>query len=339
MLPAGSDDTVTYIASYKEAGDDRETVAQASVLVRQVLNSPSKSDDLPTQAKRVLVPHVCGAFLWPYSGYPHPLNRPEPIVDQSGPYNAQNGDSFLNRLILAGTAPTSAVAEYLAAGEQIARRAERLMELHMHAQRERDTVCDLPAADHIAARFRTENLFRSADHLEPAMSAWLASEVFSRMGADPAAIVRLVAKPPDEYRPTETSIHPAVARHFGLTYAPPDRRYRFFDEGCFGFAESTRRYMRYEWNPLLAEGLSLLRQKKTSLAVIKLEAAVATSRRSSIGRIALARALAQTNRLNEAVEYAYQAVAIEPDNESYVKLLLQFADGMRRQAVPPVLAG
>ena len=80
---------------------------------------------------------------------------------------------------------------------------------------------------------------------------------------------------------TETPIHPAIAHHFGLTYAPPDRQYRFFDEGGFTFVEYVGRYMRYEWNAPLAEGLSLLRQNQIELAVAQLEKALPTAPRSA----------------------------------------------------------
>ena len=337
LLPADGDHDVKYVASYKDAtADARKAVADATTVVQQVLTFVPRIGDLATSAMVVLVPHASATFLWPYAGSPHPLNRPETALGQTGPYKSQTGDSFLNRMIATGTAPATAVAAYLAADLPTVRRAERMMELHLQKQRERDAVCGIHVADRIEAQFRSTRLFRSPDHPEPAMTAWIASEVFARMDADAADIARLVTAPPDVFPATETPIHPAVARHFGLDYAPPNRRYRFFDEGGFTFTEYADRYMRYDWNAALAEGMHLLRQKQTHLAVSTLEAAVAASPRSAIARMALAEAFARLGRLKDAVEYACQAVEIEPENESFVKRRRQFVDSLQRQAPAPI---
>jgi tetratricopeptide (TPR) repeat protein len=152
------------------------------------------------------------------------------------------------------------------------------------------------------------------------------------MGEHPAAISRLIASKPDALPATETPIHPAVVRHFGLTYAPPDRRYRYFHEGGFTFVEYVGRYMRYEWNALLAEGLSLLGKKQIDLAVTKLEKALSTDQRSVIGRMALVEALARLGRLQDALQYACQAVEIEPENGAIIQRLLQLSDSLRLHA-------
>ena len=332
LVPPGSDHDVTYIASYKDATDDaRRVVARATVVVQQVLNFVPRIGDLATNAKVHLVPHASAAFLWPHAGNPHPLNRPEPVIEQSGPYNAELGDSFLNRLIAAGTPPSVAVAKYLAAGDATVGRAERMMELHLQNQRERDAVCDIRIADRTEALLQTTRLFRSPNHPEPAMASWIAGEVFARMGEHPAAVARLIDSQIDALPATETPIHPAVVRHFGLTYAPPNRRYRYFEEGGFTFIEYVGRYMRYEWNTRLAESLSLLRQQPTDLAIAALEAALPAAPRSAIGRTALVEILAQRGRLQDAIEYACQAVTIEPDNGFFLKRLLQLSDSLLLQ--------
>jgi len=339
LLPPDSDHKVTYIASYNDATDeDRRAMSNATTVVQQVLNFVPRIGDLVTNATVHLVPHASAAFLWPFGGTAHPSNRPA-IIEQSGPYNGELGDSFLNRMLLAGESPENALTEYLAADTVTVRRAERMMELHLQKQRERDAACDILVADRIEAQLSSAGLFRSPNHPEPAFAAWLASEVFARMGEHPAAIARLVAGQPDALPATETPIHPAVARHFGLAYAPPNRRYRFFDEGRFTFTEYVGRYMRYEWNEPLAEGMHLLWQKQPELALTKLEKALPMAPRSAIGRMAVAEILARQARLKDAVEYACQAVEIEPDNEGFVNRLSQLSDQLRPQAPTSVEAG
>jgi hypothetical protein len=340
LLPQDSDHDVTYIASYNDATEeDRRAVANATAVVQQVLNFVPRIGDLATSAKVYLVPHASAAFLWPFGGTAHPLNQPEPTIEQSGPYNAELGDSFLNRMILAGASPESAVAGYLAADVVTVRRAERMMELHLQQQRNRDAACDIPIADRIEAQLSSTRLFRSPNHPEPAFAAWIAGEVFARMGEQPAAIARLIASQPDVLPATETPIHPAVVRHFGLADAQPDRRYRYFDEGGFTFTEYVGRYMRYEWNAPLAEGMHLLWLKQTDLAVAKLEMAIPTAPRSAIARMAAAEILARLGRLKDAVEYACQAVEIESENQAFIKRLWQLSEQLRVQLSRSVAAG
>ncbi|WP_428492541.1 WcbI family polysaccharide biosynthesis putative acetyltransferase [Rhodopila sp.] len=333
VLPAGSDHIVTYIASYNDATPSAmQAVADATAVVQQVLISASRIGELPTHGKVYLVPHVSAAFLWPYAGTPHPLNRPEPVLEPSGPYNAELGDGFLNRKIAAGVAPNIAIADYLTAEASIIKRAERMMELHLQKQRDRDEACGIPIAARISEHLSTRQ-FRSRNHPEPSMSTWIAGEVFTRMGEDPAAIARLIASQPDVFPPTETPIHPAVARHFGLFSALPERQYRFFEEGSFTFIEYADRYMRYDWNALLAEALYVMRQQRTDSALAKLKLALSTAPRSTIARLAFAEASAQLGQLEDAIDYAYQAIKIEPDGV-LVKRLVQLSDQwkLRRSA-------
>ena len=332
-VSVGSDHEVIYVASYKDATDDaRRAIADATVLVQQVLDFAPRIGDLPTRAKVHLVPLITAAFLWPYTGNPHPLNRPEPTIEQSGPYNAELGDSFLNRMIAAGTPPDQAVAEYLAADVPAVRRIDRMLELLLEKQRDRDAACGFQVADHIGAQFRTTQLFRSANHPAMGLSLWFAAEAFARIGVDDDAIARLTTNPPNVFPTTETPIHPAVARHFGLTYASPQRRYKYFDEGDFTFEEYAHRYMRYEWNALLAEGIDLLRRQQIAAGAAKLERALPDAPRSAVARMALADALETVGRFPEAVEYACQAVDLQPGNARFAQRLRQFSEhGQRRE--------
>jgi hypothetical protein len=346
IRPDLRDADVTYVPSYEEANEaDRRRIAEAGVLVQQVVDFAPRIGDLPTRGRVHLVPHATAAFLWPYGGTPHPRNRPEPTLDLSGPYPAELGDSFLNKAIAAGMAPDAAVTSYLATDVPQVRRIDRLRELHMAKQRDRDQACGIPVADRIESQFQTTCLFRTANHPEPPMMLWLAAEVFARMGEPPAALALLESGAPEVMPPSEMPIHPAVAEHFGLGWATAERRYRFFDEGGFTFSEYAGRYMRYEWNALLAEGMHLLWKRETRAGVEVLKRAVPSAPRSAVARMALADALESVGDVKAAVDYAYQAVAIEPDNEHYARRLMQISDTrLRRDAewgagVQPSVAG
>ena len=107
---------LTDVAAYQNASDEeRRKIAEADVLVSQVLDFVPRIGDLETRATVQLVPHVTAAFLWPHTGSPHPRNAPAPLLDASGPYPAEIGDSFPERGGTAEKVPADeAVARYLA---------------------------------------------------------------------------------------------------------------------------------------------------------------------------------------------------------------------------------
>lgn len=94
-VAAPPEDEVVYLASYQAAdAAQRARVAQADVLLRQVLDFAPVVGELETSAKVHLVPHIGAAFLWPCTGSAHPRNAPAPFLDESGPYPAELGDFF-----------------------------------------------------------------------------------------------------------------------------------------------------------------------------------------------------------------------------------------------------
>ena len=291
-----------HVQSYRSATDEgRAAVAGADALVRQVLDFAPAVGDLATTAETLLVPHTTLAFLWPYSGQPHPRNQPAPILDENGPYPGEFGDSFLNRLLLQEVPPDEAARRYLETDVAQVRRVDRLMELVLDKQRDRDRICGFGFADAIAGGFRTEPMFRSANQMERGFALAFAREVFGRMGLDGALLDRLDEVAPQHLSPpTEIPIHPSVAAHFGISYAPPNRRYAFFSEGRFEAPAFWERYMRYEWNPALAEALAALRVRDDARAIPL-----------------LIDALARAGRLDEAVVWAAEAVAAEPEIERH----------------------
>jgi tetratricopeptide (TPR) repeat protein len=283
-----------------------------------VLDFAPRIGDLDTAATVHLVPHVTAAFLWPCSGRPHPKNQPHRYSDASGPYNGELGDSYLDRLILDGVPPDEAVARFMEADIAGLRNAERMQEIVLEKQRSRDAMCGYAFADFIDANFRTKKLFRSPNHPEIPLSILLASEVFGRLGVDGKIIEGMQANPPGGlFPPTETPIHPSILRHFGLNFLHVETRYRFFEEGSFTCAEFAKRYMQYEWNPLLGEGYELARNGQRDAAIEVFRRAVQRSPRSAAGRASLSDLLATRGELDEAVILAVEAHALEPQNAHY----------------------
>lgn len=318
-----SSDVVTYLPSYRDANaGQRRIIADADVLVQQVLDFAPRIGDLETHATVHLVPHVAGAFLWPYTGQPHPKNAPAPFLDEAGPYPAELGDSFLNRMIVAGVPAEQAVQTYLSTDVATVRRVDRLQEIVLDKQRDRDLACGCSFADLISARFRQERLFRSPNHPEVRLTMMLAGEVFARLGMAPQLIEEMVRSPSGAlFPPSETPVHPSIIKHFGLEFIGPDTRYRYFNEGSFTFEEYAYRYMRYEWNPDMAKAFHLFWTKQFDAAVPVFEVAIRSSPGSAAAHFVLSDLLAQQGRFADAVEPARQAVQIEPQNEAFQKRL------------------
>ncbi len=318
-----TEDAVDYVAAYQNASsEERCKIRDADVLVSQVLDFVPRIGDLETRAVVHLVPHITAAFLWPHTGSPHPRNTPAPLLDASGPYPAEIGDSFMNRMIAEKVPADEAVARYLATDVAKVRKLDRLMELFLDRQRKRDVACGFHFADFIEGNFRTSRLFRTPNHPETPLSVMLATEVFGRIGVDGAITATMETQPPSNLFPaTEAPLHPSVIAHFGLTYADAQTRYRYFSEGSFTFAEYASRYMRYEWNSTLVEGFHLAREGHTEPAVVALERAVALSPRSSAGHSVLSEMLARQGRTRESIERAFQAVILEPSNDHFQRRL------------------
>src|SRR6185312_406205 len=96
LLGDESETDVFYVPSYQEANaEQKQQLASADVLVRQMLDSDQRIGAVETKAEVHIFPHVTGAFLWPYTGTAHPKNATFPYFDQNGPYPPELGDSFL----------------------------------------------------------------------------------------------------------------------------------------------------------------------------------------------------------------------------------------------------
>jgi tetratricopeptide (TPR) repeat protein len=274
--------------------------------------------------------------MWPYTGKAHPKNGSFPYFDPGGPYPTELGDSFLNRMILDNVDPDEAVARYMDTDVATVKRLDRLQELLLDKQRARDRVCGYEFADWIVSRYQTEPLFRSPSHLETPLTLHLAAQLFERLDMDPAVVEAAAANPPTGLFPiSATPIHPSVVEKFGLKFIGKDHRYRYFDEGSFTFEEFAGRYMRFAWNPKLAEGMHWFREGQHDKALEALEQAVVTSPRSAIGRFVLSDLLARQHRLAEAIQRAREAVKLEPENRHYNDRLQHYLNRRAQLSVLP----
>jgi tetratricopeptide (TPR) repeat protein len=313
-------ETLTYVASYADlTPNDRKAIEQADLVVEQLfdLTQPADMGGVATGAPRIFIPMVTAAFLWPFAGQPHPSNREYKFLT-GGPYGGEASDSYLNRLILAGTDPEEAVETYMNLDIRKRTNLDRMFELVMDRQRSRDETAGYRIAEIIEQHFRTEQIFLSPYHPNTRVAVALATQFFHHMGADPQDVARMQnGTRVTPFPKTELPLHPAVCKHFGLGFIDPGRRYRFINEGLFTAREYALRYMRYEWNEVLEEGLSLVHAGKLDAAYDKLVAGVARSPQSAAAHNALGHLLTQRGKLHEALAEVRRALEIEPSSVSY----------------------
>lgn len=311
---------ITYIRSYEDISDDARLAIQAAdIVIEQVQDFKPTADiaGIPTNAKRIPVPVVNAGFLWPFAGQPHPNNPIRPFCE-GGPYGAESSDSYLNRMIKKGVEPESAVQQYADLDMNSVVNLDRMYEMSMDKQRQRDEATGFKIADVIATHLRDEPVFRTPYHPNLRVAMSLATQLFERMDVHRADIDRMrrsirVTPFPKE----ELPFHPSVRRHFGLRFVTDDHRYRFMNEGYFTFEEFALRYMNCTWNEPLEEGLALTRRGELKAARERLLAGLALTPHSAEGRSALSTVLDGLGEPEEAILEVRRAIAADPEQAQY----------------------
>lgn len=312
-------DLVVYVASYANLSDQgRLAIEQADVIVEQITEFKQKVDSsgLAGRARRVLVPLVSGGFYWPLAGQPHPRN-PTPWYLKEGPFDAEYSDAYLNRLIAQNVEPDQAVDRYLKLDVNSKVNLDRVLDLILERQRERDELTGFDVASIIRAKFRNELLFRTPFHPELRITRHLAVELFRRLGVGEEPIERVqryltVTPFPEKVLP----IHPSVVSHFGLTFIAPKHRYKHSLHGDVTFEEFAHQYVRCEWNSDVEEGIAFIRRGDHDAGFDALQRGVERYPNSCRGLEALALELQRRRRIDEAIATVQRAIELDPTKSS-----------------------
>jgi len=311
FVGAATRQRLTFIESYEDISEkDRIAISAADLIIEQVQNFKPKADiaGIETLAERVLVPVVNCGFLWPFAGQPHPDN-PSRSYLETGPYGAESSDAWLNRMIKRGIDPETAVDRYLALDVNSTINLDRLYEISIEKQRERDEIAGFRIADMIVEHFRDEPIFRTPYQPNARVAVALATQLFERLGVARGDIDRMRrAIQVTPFPKDELPIHPCVCRHFGLTFVQPDHRWQFMKEGNFTFRESALRYMSCTWNEPLEEGIALVHAGDFAAARGGLARGLAVSPGSAAGHAALAHVLARIDQTDEAIAATRRAL-------------------------------
>ncbi len=322
-------ETVTYLSSYEADPQARATVAAADTAVIQLFDFPSKIEsDLPAGIDRILFPSISASFLWPYGSKPHIRNTPLPWCP-AGPYPGQIGDGFLNGLIAKNVPPAEAAARTLDLDVPAHGHIDRLRELAMQRQRQRDAQAGIETAATLEKYLPTERLFLTPDHPDRRMFQCVAGPVYERLGIGKRPLAdmfrRLRATP---FPPDEAPLHPALGAHWHLPYANDAATYRYMAEGFFTFAEYAARYAGYVWNEALQKGIHTSHGADPAAALRLLDEGLAISPRSLQGMCHRAMVLTKLRRSDEAEAQARAAAAAwphEPDGHIWLSTILRGA--------------
>ncbi len=265
----------TYIPSYESMTDDQSRcLDDAESIVWQVTDMDQRIDR-PTDGRRCyLVPVVTAQFLFPLSGQCHPQNRAFPFSAE-GPYPGEMGDSLLNQMIVEKVGVDEAVERYFETDVAARFNVERVMEITLDRQKQRDQAAGgYKCADIIADRIHEIPLFLTRGHLYPPITAHMAELLFTEMKLSSDAMEAI--RDLDSLKfvpPSQQPIHPSVARKLALGYFREDDQYAFHFEGRFSARDWAARYLRFDWSTDLAEGLWHFYNGRPSEAIPFLERA------------------------------------------------------------------
>jgi tetratricopeptide (TPR) repeat protein len=253
-------DDVSFVASFVGLDDEiRAEIGNADVLAVQLYDGEASIGlhNVDTAAKIIFFPNITGMFLWPFGGRPHPRNKPEPYLPH-GPYDLNMGDRWLDRAA-SGRHLDSAEAgriadDYLALDLATAAKADRLYELIIDRQRQRDAKSGFACADLIERHLHDEVIFPTAATFTLRLFRHLIGCLFYRLGGsqDDIALMldRMVRTP---FPLTARPVHPSIAKLFDLRYMKPDTRYRFYTFEFLTLREYVIRYLQYDWKKGLME--------------------------------------------------------------------------------------
>jgi Flp pilus assembly protein TadD len=314
-------ETVSLIYVGNEAA---EVLLQADVVIEQTFTAREqiRASDVRPGAKWLRFPLVYGMFLWPYATQAHVRNESHPFLP-GGPFPVEYGDSYLNRLI-DHVPPEEAIAKYMDLDVPAHAHLDRLYEIAMEDQRQRDRVAGMDIATIVERDFRSTPLFMTRGHPTRRLFDHVATTLFSNMGIPEDEIRLAISSYFRSMLPWgELPVHPSVIAHYGLEYVTKDSEYRFFQEGKLTFKEYVSRYVRYDWNRELHQGIYLARSPDASPeeALRLLEKGLEKAPQSDLGLRAKSDALVRSGNLESARDAAAAAVAADPEHtENHVVL-------------------
>jgi Flp pilus assembly protein TadD len=303
----------------------RQVLSEATIAIIEIDDPAAVPgfDELRRGARRIEFPRVEADFLWPFGKQPHLKNYATP--DFAGPYPAQLGDAFLNQMIAQAVPPEQAAQRYADLDLHKLVDLDRLYEACIQRQRARDRRTGFRSAELIEQHFRDEPLFRTPSYPNIRLFAALFMQICAEASltqeqlAKPAAALRQTPFPP-----SELPIHPSVIAHFGLRHCNAETRYRYFSQGSYSSGEFARRYVGFEYDTELEEGIRRASSANDDETYRLLEAGVRRTPRSGLGHLMLGRVLHARGMPAAAEEHVAQAAKLDLKTAYFYAELARF---------------
>lgn len=321
-----------YVPNFSELIEAKEELfREADIIVDQKMEFQARASwsHIPNRAKIVPIPLISGGFLWPYSGQPHPGNVSLSYL-AFGPFGFEISDGYLNRLYQAKMPADKAFSQYAALDIDKMVNLDRLLELHLERQRQRDELTGFQIADYIEENFQKEQLFHTPFHMNLSLLKEFTAQFLTKVHAteDEIALMRRALTRGAHRRMFNASVyefelpvHPAVAEHYRLQWASPERKYYYFCESGITFEEYTKRYVSCSWNEDLFDGVHHVHQGEDEQAWLKLRAGLERDPLSAEGHHALSLLLNRRADRSGAVAAARRACELIPDDPYYQVIL------------------
>jgi hypothetical protein len=204
------------------------------------LGLPDFSNQLPNHCRWIRFPTLWLKFLWPLSSV-DPRNKPE-LGHPFGRY--PYGDRLAVKLLQDGVPASDLAKRYIDTNLDSIINLDRYAEMCLAELKHLDQQSDIALADYIEKSFRSQRHFGATNH--PTLLPL--SHLFHLVKA---ALLNTTPSLNDPRPPNaadvlgfeEIPLHPQVIRHFGLTWATPEMRYRYrsafltLEEYMFAYAE------------------------------------------------------------------------------------------------------
>jgi tetratricopeptide (TPR) repeat protein len=160
---------------------------------------------------------------------------------------------------------------------------------------------------------RTEKLFLTPGHLGLTLFGLVAEGLFEKLGVPYSLIeAALRAQRTTPFPLDEAPIHPSIATHLGLSFVDENTTYRYRHEGHFSFEAFTLRYLTYQWDANLAEGMQLAHTNQAARAIPLLMEGLRALPNSVAGWRTLGLVLSSQGEIKPAIEVATKAIALDP---------------------------
>ena len=308
------DDDIKTVGAAMQSPEKTAALAQADIIVEQIFDDgyDLRAEGASASSLRVRFPTILGAYFWPFATEQHVHNAHHYFAPE-GEWRSEWSDSYLNRKIRDGVPTEQALREYLALDMAKVASLDRLREIHLERQSERDAIAGIETRSTIEARFRWEQQFHDLTHPCRHLFAILAEGVYSKLGFSKSMIEHALARMPEAPLSggwSSIPVHPRLIEHYKLEWVAPDQVYLDPYWGPMTFERWARRYMEHDWNSDIFEGIHLAGRGDDTAALPLLERGLVRSPKALHGLHAVAEIYRRADRLEEAENVLVRAAEI-----------------------------